>query len=128
MSSADRVILEEVAKSSSAPLREMQRARVLLTAADGQSHLVNARQHQVTAMTVRSWRRRFAQQGLKDFGKVAAGRGRKSTISEQKVAEIIHKATSTTPKGKTHWSVRDMAKETGVSPATVQRIWSEVGI
>ena len=32
-----------------------------------------------------------------------------------------------TPDGATHWSCRSMAKAQGVSPATVQRIWSARG-
>ena len=33
-----------------------------------------------------------------------------------------------TPPGATHWSCRSMAKAQGVSPATVQRIWSQLGL
>ena len=33
-----------------------------------------------------------------------------------------------TPPGETHWSCRTMAARAGVSPATVQRIWSARGL
>ena len=33
-----------------------------------------------------------------------------------------------TPAGETHWSCRTMAARAGVSPATVQRIWSARGL
>jgi hypothetical protein len=32
------------------------------------------------------------------------------------------------PAGHTHWSCRTMAAATGISPATVQRIWSARGL
>jgi transcriptional regulator with XRE-family HTH domain len=32
------------------------------------------------------------------------------------------------PEGQTHWSVRELAKRTGMSPSTVHRIWRERGI
>ena len=32
------------------------------------------------------------------------------------------------PEGTTHWSVRRMARRTGMSPATVHRIWRELGL
>jgi DDE superfamily endonuclease len=32
------------------------------------------------------------------------------------------------PEGETHWSCRSMAKAAGVSPATVQRVWSARGL
>jgi hypothetical protein len=32
------------------------------------------------------------------------------------------------PEDETHWSCRSMAKAAGVSPATVQRVWSARGL
>jgi transposase len=49
--------------------------------------------------------------------------GRRPKISQNKVDEIIDKTLRTKPKGATHWSTRSLAKEVGVSRATVQRIW-----
>jgi len=82
----------------------------------------------VSAVTVRAWRQAFEADGLTDWGKVKPGRGRKATISEEKIAEIVELTTKTTPPGHTHWSCRTMAERVGVSPATVQRIWSELGL
>jgi hypothetical protein len=36
--------------------------------------------------------------------------------------------TTSKPEGHTHWSCRTMADRVGVSPATAQRIWSELGL
>jgi hypothetical protein len=44
------------------------------------------------------------------------------------IAEIVRLTTTTTPPGATHWSCRTMAKRVGVSSATVQRIWSDLGL
>lgn len=100
------------------------RAGVLLDAAAGVANTVIADRHGVTAVTVRAWRKAFEVDGLANWGKVAPGRGRKPTISEEKVAEILKLTTKTTPEGMTHWSCREMAKRVGVSKDTVQRIWS----
>jgi len=59
---------------------------------------------------------------------VKEGRGRKRSISAAKVKEIVVATTQTTPPGETHWSCRSMAKATGISPATVQRVWSARGL
>ncbi|MCA1678287.1 MAG: IS630 family transposase, partial [Actinobacteria bacterium] len=56
------------------------------------------------------------------------GRGRKPQISDEQVAEIVRATLEDKPEGETHWSCRTMAKAQGVSPATVQRIWSARGI
>ena len=60
--------------------------------------------------------------------KIRDGRGRKPSISEETIAEIVRLTTTTTPPGATHWSCRTMAKRVGVSSATVQRIWSDLGL
>jgi len=102
----------------------VQRARVLLAAAGGEANTRIAERVGVTVVTVRAWRRRFAETGLADLGVVHAGRGRKPSIPQEKVEEIVHATLHEKPLGETHWSCRSMAKAKGVSPATVQRIWS----
>ena len=128
VSSAQREVLERVARSSSAAHREVMRARVLLDAADGVANTAIAERNKVSAVTVRSWRKAFDEEGMTNWGKVKPGRGRKASISPEKVAEIVELTTKTTPPGHTHWSCRTMADRVGVSPATVQRIWSELGL
>jgi transposase len=128
MSPAQREVLERVARSSTAAHREVRRARVLLDAADGVANSTIADRRGVTAVTVRAWRAAFESEGLANWGKVKKGRGRKPQITEGKIAEIVELTTTTTPPGHTHWSCRTMAARVGVSPATVQRIWSELGL
>ena len=82
----------------------------------------------MTAVTVRAWRTAFEADGLTGWGKVKQGRGRKPVITEDKIAEVVELTTKTIPTGATHWSCRTMAKRVGVSPATVQRIWHDLGL
>jgi transposase len=128
MSAGQREVLEKVARSQTAAHREVRRAKVLLDAADGLANSVIATRHDVTPVSVRAWRTAFAEQGLADWGKVAPGRGRKASISEETIARIVELTTTKRPEGHTHWSCRTMAAEAGVSSATVQRIWSELGL
>jgi len=121
-------VLETLSRSHTAPHREVQRARALLLAGRGTANSAIAEQVGVSPSTVRAWRDRFAAQGLAKFGEVADGRGRKPSISEAKIAEIVRATQETTPPGQTHWSCRTMAKAQGVSAATVQRIWSARGL
>lgn len=128
MSATQREVLDRVARSSSAAHREVVRAKVLIAAADGVANTINAERHQVQAVTVRAWRAAFETDGLLGWGKVKPGRGRKARITDEQVAEIVRLTTREKPKGHTHWSVRSMADRVGVSPASVQRIWSDLGI
>src|SRR5665811_2204608 len=128
LTDGQREILENLSRSRTAPHRQVQRARALLLAGQGLANTAIAVQVGVAPSTVQAWRDRFAEQGLVKFGEVATGRGRKPSISEDKIAEIVRATQETTPPGQTHWSCRAMAKAQGVSPATVQRIWSARGL
>ena len=128
MSDEHREVLERLSHSQTAAHRDVQRARALLLAADGVASTHIAAQVGVSPTTVKAWRDRFGEQGLTAFGGVRPGRGRKPSISAQKVAEIVRATLHDTPPGETHWSCRSMAKAQGVSSATVQRIWSARGL
>ena len=128
VSDADRQILETIARSSTSAHREVVRARVLLAAADGVGIRTIARDQGVSAMTVRAWREAFTVDGLTRWGTIKKGRGRKPSIPEDTIAEIVRLTTTETPEAQTHWSVRSMAKKVGVSRSTVHRVWSELGL
>ena len=128
MSAGQLVSLTVLARSSTAAHREVQRAKVLLMAADGMANSKIAAGVGVTPVTVRSWRNRFATEGLAKFGRVREGRGRKPLISAQKVEEIVRLTQHEKPAGATQWSCRSMANQVGISAATVQRIWSGRGL
>ena len=128
LSEAERPVLEALSKSQVAAHREVQRAQVLLMAADGFPNEWIAKVVAVTPETVRAWRTRFAAEGLKKLGAVAPGRGRKKVIPESKIAEIVELTRFSKPVGATHRSVRSMAARVGVSPAQVQRIWAARGL
>ena len=125
---ADRLILTRLSKATTATHREVIKAKALLDAADGLANTIIAQRYEITPVTVRLWRTRFLAEGITSLDTIAPGRGRKRSISDETVIAIVEKTMNTTPEGHTHWSVRTMAQEVGVSPATVQRIWSALGI
>ncbi len=128
VSDGQRAALEVLSRSQTAAYREVQRARVLLLAADGIANSSIAVKVSVTPTTVRAWRSRFEAEGLAKLGRVRAGRGRKPVIPQSKIDEIVDLTRNSKPAGHTHWSVRTMAKQVGVSPAQVQRIWAARGL
>jgi transposase len=123
-----RSVLERLIRSHTAPRRDVQRARVLLMAADGFANTRIASEVGVAPMTGKAWRDRFSHDGLKQFSAVRPGRGRRPSIPAAKVEEIVRLTLHETPAGETHWSCRTMAARAGVSSSTVQRIWSARGI
>ena len=98
VSAGQRQVLEKLSVSRTAPHREVQRARVLLLAADGVANTVIASTVGATAVTVRSWRTQFEDRGLAKLGKVAPGRGRKQTIPQDVIERIVELTQNATPE------------------------------
>src|SRR6202048_3866754 len=128
MTDGQREVLESLVRSRTSELRVVQRAPLLLLAADAVSNVEVAERCEVSRPTVLAWRAKFEAEGLVKFGQVAKGRGRKPTTPAKKIAEIFDLPLHHKPDGETHWSCRMMAKRAGVSSATVQRIWSARGL
>ncbi len=128
VSAEQRLVLERWVAAHTTPQSIALRARIVLMAAAGESNSAIARRLAISRPTVIMWRERFAAGGPPALTEVKPGRGRKPTISAEKVKAIITATTQTTPAGETHWSCRSMAASQGVSPATVQRIWDAHGL
>jgi transposase len=124
----DRELLGNISKSWIASRKEVCRANALLMAGDGVASTAIAEALGVSPTTVVAWRARYAEEGLAKLGVVRQGRGRKPSITPEKIDEIVDATLHSTPPGHTHWSCRTMAKAKGVSPDTVQRIWSARGL
>lgn len=95
--------------------------------AEGANNKTVAKRLRVTPLTVGKWRSRFVAHrldGLMDEPRPGAPR----KVSDAKVEEVVTKTLETKPKGATHWSTREMAKRSGLSNATVSRIWRAFGL
>ncbi len=44
------------------------------------------------------------------------------------MAQVIERTLNATPNDATHWSIRSMAKEVGLSHTTIRRIWAAFGL
>jgi transposase len=118
----ERIKLGRICRSRNAPAGEALRARVVLLAADGLQNTVIADQLGVSRVCVTKWRQRFVADrmaGLKD----APRPGRPRTISIRQIELVVSKTINEKPKDRTHWSVRSMAKETGISKTKISLIW-----
>src|SRR5213076_1488560 len=127
LSPEQRAQLESMASSRSLPAGLVTRVRIVLLSAAGKMNQQIARQLGLTNATVGKWRRRFVEQGVAGLhDELRPGRPR--PISDERVAQLVRKTLETKPKGGTHWSVRQIADETGVSKSTVHRIWQAFGL
>jgi transposase len=126
--SSQKTILEQWARSGSLPARQVERAKIMLLAAEGNTDLEIAEQLGIGNHKVARWRKRFLKLGLSGLEKDASRRGRKPAIPVSVKLEVIHKTTQCAPANATHWSTRTMAREMGISEATVRRIWHANGL
>jgi transposase len=117
-----RAALQRVVQRPTAPQRAVRRAQIILHRAHGLSQAETARRVGVNRPVVALWEQRFRAAGLGGLDD-AKGRGRKPSVALATKAAIVARATQP-PPGRTRWSVRSMARATGVSKATVQRLWA----
>lgn len=123
VSEAQERELNRLINAPTTPQRVVRRARIVLSRAKGRTQMATAVEVGVSRPAVIRWERRFSAQGIEGMLKDASGRGRKATIPVGKKDRLITQATQP-PPNRTRWSVRSMARQVGVSPASVQRIWA----
>jgi transposase len=124
----DRQTLERWARGRSAPVRLMQRAKIVLLAAEGQENKGIAAVLGVTRQLVGRWRNRYVAGGLAGIERDAPGRGRKPTARDAIAGQIIEWTTRRKPAHATHWSTRTLAKELGTTHSMVNRVWQANGL
>ena len=113
--------LQRRVKASTVSKRDSLRAQIILRRADGLKQAEVAEELRVSVACVNKWSQRFEQAGMEGL-KDRSGRGRPVSIPAEKVEQVITRATRP-PKPYKRWSVRTMAKEVGISPDSVHRIW-----
>lgn len=123
-----RETLQQWARSRSLPARKVERAKVVLLAADGKTDLEIAASLKISNQKASRWRKRFLQFDLAGLERDAPRSGRKPAISAKLKDEVIRRTTQSKPANATHWSTRTMAAEMGISEATVRRIWHAHGL
>lgn len=127
LSEQERTSLEEVAKSRSMPHGVVRRTQMILLSAEGHTNAAIAEQLAVSEQTVSHWRcryRDYGQAGL--YGEQRPGRPR--THDDDRVAGLLNKVLQSRPKHATHWTVRNVAEETGVAKSTVHRFFKLFGL
>ncbi len=58
----------------------------------------------------------------------SCARAVRARSSDERVAQLVRKTLDTKPKDGTHWSVRQIARQTRLSKSTVHRIWQAFGL
>ncbi len=123
----DLATLRRWSSATQVPAMVVQRAKILLLAAEGVANTEIADRLGISRPTVIAWRKRYTRQGLAHGLADRPRRGRPQTVRRQRHAEILVGTLTPPPTrlGVTHWSSRLLAAELGVSHSTVARVWAE---
>ena len=125
LNKATRRKLEQQSRGRSTQARVVLRSRIVLLAADGLQNKQIAVTLNVAPRMAALWRERFIEHGIEGLLKDAPRPGRTPSISR---TSLIEKTTQSTPATATQWSTRTMAREMGISKASVSRIWRASGL
>ena len=127
----DGARLRELTRSSTAPAGHVQRARMVLLAAEGWSNTEIGRRVGMTRQTVIAWRARYERGGIDALADLPRS-GRPPVIDE---AAVVTATLNPPPEqfAVTHWSARLLADHLSkagmpVSFAEVARIWRDWGL
>jgi transposase len=127
VSAEERATLDSLAHRSRTAPQVARRARIVLACADGLDNKLVAKKLRMTPQTVGRWRRRFIADRLDGlYDEPRPGTPRK--ITDEQVEAIVIRTLESKPRGATHWSVRSMAKASGLSRMTVNRVWRAFGL
>jgi transposase len=104
-----------------------RRARVVLACGEGLDNKSVAKKLHCSLGMVGKWRARFLKARLEGlYDEPRPGSPRK--VGDAQVEQIVVQTLETTPRGRTHWSTRSLARASGLSRMTISRIWRAFGL
>jgi transposase len=105
--------LKAIASSRSLAHGLVRRVKIILDSAQGDTNSVIAKRYDLSVPTVGHWRRRFMEYGLVGlYGETRPGQPR--IYDDDEVMNLLQKVLQEKPSNSTHWSMRTLAKETGI--------------
>jgi transposase len=126
---ADRERLGAIVADRNRPQKHVWRARVVLLTGERVGTAAIMRQAGLSKPSVWRWQERYVEAGVEGLLRDKTRPSRVPPLEQSKVAEVIRQTLEESPPGgATHWTVRAMARASGVSAAKVHRIWQEAGL
>ena len=125
----DRARLAAIVADRNCPQKHVWRTRVLLLSADRLGTAEIMRRTGLSKPSAWRWQERYLEAGVDGLLRDKTRPSRIPALAETKVAEVIRRTLEEPPPGEaTHWTVRAMARASGVSPAKVHQIWQAAGL
>jgi transposase len=124
----EREELEKLSRGGQCSVRARERSLIVLLAAEGRNNKEIAQSLGTDNAKVGRWRQRYASRRLAGILKDKTRPGGMAAVPPASRARIVKLTLHSKPRGATHWSRESMAREVGVSPSSVGRIWAAHGL
>jgi transposase len=125
---AGRMRLAAIVASRNSPKKQVWRARIVLLTADGLGTAEIMRRTGKSKSVVWRWRERFMHAGVDGLLRDQIRPSRKPPLDRSVITRVVELTLSDPPGETTHWTAPAMAKATGISVSSVQRIWRAHGL
>ena len=120
----DRTRLEAIVADRNRAQKHVARARIILASAERLPVAAVAKRAAVGRPAVWRWQRRFAEAGVEGLLRDATRKPGKAPLGDVVVRRVVTLTCAEPPGEATHWTGRAMARHSGISLRSVQRIWA----
>ena len=128
VSASDRLRLEAIVNDRNAAQKHAWRASIVLLSADGTGTHEIMRRTGTSKTCVWRWQERFAQEGVDGLLRDKTRPSRLAPLGSEMADRVIGLTLKAAPGEVTHWTGAAMAKASGISVSSVQRIWRRHGL
>ena len=128
LSAGDRARLAALLADRNSPQKHVWRAQIVLLSADRVGTVEIMRRTGKAKPSVWRWQARYLEAGVEGLLRDKSRPSRIPRLAAELVERVVARTLGPPPGQATHWTVRDMARASGISPASVQRIWVAHGL
>lgn len=125
---SQKSLLVSLARAGSTPQSVARKCKVVLLAADGVPNNLIARQTGLSRPTVIAIRAAFTSGGIDEIRRRQTRRRSRRVRTPELEQRILDTTLQTRPPDATHWSVRTLARQLGVSRTMVHEIWQKYDV
>jgi transposase len=128
LSAADRARLAALVADRNGPQKHVWRARIVLLSAERLGTVEIMRRTGKAKASVWRWQARYLEAGVDGLLRDRTRPSRIPRLTKDLVERVVARTLQPRPGETTHWTVREMARDAGISPTSVQRIWAAHGL
>jgi transposase len=128
LSAADRRELEAVAANRNSPQKHAWRAKIVLLTADDHGTAEIMRATGKAKTVIWRWQERFGEEGVAGLWRDKTRPSRVPPLGPEEAERVVALTLAGPPPTASHWTGAAMAKATGISVSSVQRIWRAHGL